>query len=69
VTDFGAQLTSPGWMVQWSVPCGVASSTVNGASIAVGGYRLQAAKNLILKAFLESTDPVRVLDAEAVAHA
>ena len=31
-------------------------------------YRLQAAKNLILRAFLESTAPVRVLDAEAVAH-
>ena len=31
-------------------------------------YRLQAAKNLILKAFLESTAPVRVLGVEAVGH-
>ncbi len=31
-------------------------------------YRLQAAKNLVLKAFLESTARIRVLDAEAVGH-
>jgi len=31
-------------------------------------YRLQAAKNLLLKAFIERAAPVRVLQAEAVAH-
>ncbi|MDB5425042.1 MAG: xanthine dehydrogenase, small subunit, partial [Phenylobacterium sp.] len=35
---------------------------------ASAAYRLQAAKNLVLKAFLESAAPVRVLEAEAVAH-
>jgi len=36
---------------------------------ASAGYRLQAAKNLVIKAFLEGAAPVRILDAEAVAHA
>jgi xanthine dehydrogenase small subunit len=31
-------------------------------------YRLQTAKNLLLKAFIETTTPVRVLEAEAVGH-
>jgi xanthine dehydrogenase small subunit len=31
-------------------------------------YRLQAAKNLLIKAFLESAAPIRVLEAEAVGH-
>jgi xanthine dehydrogenase small subunit len=31
-------------------------------------YRLQAAKNLLLKAFLESAAPIRVLETEAVGH-
>jgi xanthine dehydrogenase small subunit len=31
-------------------------------------YRLRAAKNLLIKAFIESTAPVRVLAAEAVGH-
>ena len=35
---------------------------------ASAAYRLQAAKNLVLKAFLESARPLRVLEAEAVAH-
>jgi xanthine dehydrogenase small subunit len=35
---------------------------------ASAAYRLQAAKNLILKAFLESAAPLRVLETEAVAH-
>jgi len=35
---------------------------------ASAAYRLQAAKNLVLKAFLESAAPMRVLKAEAVAH-
>ena len=35
---------------------------------ASAAYRLRAAKNLVLKAFLESAAPVRVLETEAVAH-
>lgn len=35
---------------------------------ASAAYRLQAAKNLVLKSFLESAAPVRVLEAEAVAY-
>ena len=35
---------------------------------ASAAYRLKAAKNLVLKAFLESAAPVRVLEVEAVAH-
>jgi xanthine dehydrogenase small subunit len=31
-------------------------------------YRLQAAKNLLIKAFVESSGPVRVLEVEAVGH-
>ena len=36
---------------------------------ASAGYRLQTAKNLLIKAFLESVAPVRILGAKAVAHA
>ena len=35
---------------------------------ASAAYRLRAAKNLVLKAFLGSAAPVRVLETEAVAH-
>jgi len=36
---------------------------------ASAGYRLQVAKNLVIKAYLESAAPIRVLETEAVAHA
>jgi xanthine dehydrogenase small subunit len=35
---------------------------------ASAAYRLQAARNLLLKAFVETASPVRVLEAEAIGH-